>query len=113
MCEILPLSKLTRRRLSDGTSRVTQDARDLSLRGKPLEPTIAQKTPIAVDVEAGKTVYWCSCGLSTNQPFCNGAHKQTSFTPQAYTPEQAGKAYFCACKHTKNAPLCDGSHKAL
>jgi CDGSH iron-sulfur domain-containing protein 3 len=78
-----------------------------------MEPTIAQKAPIAVDVEAGKTVYWCRCGRSTNQPFCNGAHAGTSFTPLAYTPEQSGKAYFCACKHTKNSPLCDGSHKAL
>ncbi len=78
-----------------------------------MEPTIAQKSPIAVELEAGKTVYWCSCGLSAKQPFCDGSHKGSGLSPLAYTPEKSGTAYMCACKHTKNAPLCDGAHKAL
>ena len=77
------------------------------------EPVIAQKSPIAVEVEAGKTYYWCTCGKSDKQPFCNGAHKGSEFAPMAWTAPESKTAYLCACKHTKNAPLCDGSHKAL
>lgn len=77
------------------------------------DPQIAQKTPIKVDVEAGKTYYWCSCGQSKNQPFCDGSHKGSTFAPMAYKAEKDGAAYFCGCKHTGNAPLCDGSHAKL
>ena len=77
------------------------------------EPHIAQKMPYKVDVEAGKTYYWCACGNSKNQPFCDGSHKGSTFTPMAYTPEKDGAAYFCGCKHSGNAPLCDGSHAKL
>ncbi len=77
------------------------------------EPHIAQKSPIALDVEAGKTYYWCTCGKSAKQPLCDGSHKESSFTPLAWTAPESKTAYLCACKHTKNAPLCDGSHKAL
>lgn len=77
------------------------------------DPTIAARAPIGVDVEAGKTYYWCTCGKSAKQPFCDGSHKGSEFAPQAYQPAASGKAWFCACKHTQNAPLCDGSHKAL
>ncbi len=77
------------------------------------KPHIAQKTPIAVEVEAGKDYWWCSCGLSKNQPFCDGSHKTTSFTPMKWTADAAGRKFFCACKQTKTAPFCDGSHKAL
>lgn len=77
------------------------------------EPVVAQKSPIPVEVEAGKTYYWCSCGRSKDQPFCDGSHKGTGFTPLAWTADKSGTVYFCACKHTKNPPLCDGSHKAL
>ncbi|BCX89393.1 CDGSH iron-sulfur domain-containing protein 3 [Methylomarinovum tepidoasis] len=77
------------------------------------EPVVAQKSPIPVEVEAGKTYYWCSCGRSKNQPFCDGSHKGTGFTPLAWTADKSGTVYFCACKHTNNPPLCDGSHKAL
>ncbi len=77
------------------------------------EPHIAQKSPIALDVEAGKTYYWCTCGKSAKQPLCDGSHKESSFTPLAWTAPETKTAYLCACKHTKNAPLCDGSHKAL
>ncbi|RTL47543.1 MAG: CDGSH iron-sulfur domain-containing protein [Rhodocyclaceae bacterium] len=77
------------------------------------EPTIAQKAPIAVDVEAGKSYWWCACGKSAKQPFCDGSHKGSDFVPQEYKAEADGKVYFCACKHSKNKPLCDGSHKSL
>jgi CDGSH iron-sulfur domain-containing protein 3 len=77
------------------------------------EPVVAQKSPIPVDVEAGKTYHWCTCGKSAKQPLCDGAHKGSTFSPQAWTAPETKKVYFCACKHTKNAPLCDGAHKAL
>ena len=77
------------------------------------QPKIAQQSPFVLDVEAGKTYYWCACGESKNQPFCDGSHKGTEFVPLAYTAAQAGKAAFCGCKHTKGQPMCDGSHKAL
>ena len=77
------------------------------------EPVIAQKTPCAVDVEAGKSYYWCSCGKSSKQPFCDGSHKGTSFAPVAYKAEKTGTVWFCGCKHSKKGALCDGSHKAL
>lgn len=77
------------------------------------QPTIAQKAPYAVDVEAGKTYYWCACGQSATQPFCDGSHKSTSFVPTPYKAEKSGKAYFCGCKATGNVPLCDGTHNKL
>ncbi|HIJ62386.1 MAG TPA: CDGSH iron-sulfur domain-containing protein [Rhodospirillaceae bacterium] len=76
-------------------------------------PTIAQKAPVPVELEAGKTYYYCTCGLSDRQPFCNGSHKGTEFAPQAFTADQSKTAYLCACKHSKSQPFCDGSHKSL
>ena len=76
-------------------------------------PNIAQKSPVKVQVEAGKTYHWCTCGNSKNQPMCDGGHKGTEFTPMAYTADVTGEKYFCACKHSKTAPMCDGSHKSL
>jgi CDGSH-type Zn-finger protein len=77
------------------------------------EPKVAQKEPYAVKVEKGKTYYWCSCGRSTNQPFCSGAHKDTSFVPVAFTAEETKEVYLCGCKHTKTPPFCDGTHTKL
>ena len=77
------------------------------------QPHVAQKAPYAIPVESGKTYYWCACGESKNQPFCDGSHKGTEFTPKPFTAEKDGNAYLCGCKATKNAPFCDGSHKAL
>jgi len=77
------------------------------------EPRVAQNAPYAVPVEAGKTYYWCTCGHSSKQPFCDGSHKDKGFAPTAFTAEKDGNAYLCGCKATKNPPFCDGSHKAL
>jgi CDGSH-type Zn-finger protein len=76
-------------------------------------PIVAQTSPYAVDVEAGKAYYWCSCGKSAKQPFCDGSHKGSDFTPVAWKAEKTGTVWFCGCKHSKNGALCDGSHKAL
>lgn len=78
------------------------------------KPVIPQKSPYVVDVEEGKNYYWCSCGKSFTQPFCDGKHKEeTNFKPVSFTPEKSGKVYLCGCKHTKTPPYCDGSHKNL
>jgi CDGSH-type Zn-finger protein len=77
------------------------------------ERHVAQKAPYPVEVEAGKTYYWCACGKSAKQPFCDGSHKSTSITPVAYTTDKTTTAYFCGCKASHKEPLCDGSHKAL
>ncbi|MFZ1773595.1 MAG: CDGSH iron-sulfur domain-containing protein [Rhizobiaceae bacterium] len=74
---------------------------------------IAAKAPIKVDVEAGKSYFWCACGQSKNQPFCDGSHKGSEFSPVKWTAETDGPKWFCACKQTNGQPFCDGSHKAL
>jgi CDGSH-type Zn-finger protein len=78
-----------------------------------IKPRIAAREPVAVQLQAGKTIYWCACGLSKNQPYCDGSHKDTGFEPLAYTPEKSGEAWLCQCKRTGNAPLCDGTHNRL
>lgn len=90
------------------------DAQDL--RSKAF---VAAKSPFAIEVEAGKTYYWCTCGMSKNQPFCDGAHvkfneeQNLKFAPLAWTAEESKTAYFCGCKKTKNPPMCDGTHAEL
>lgn len=76
-------------------------------------PNIAQKGPFPVEVEEGKNYFWCACGKSKNQPFCDGSHKDTGFSPVKYTAEASKKVFFCGCKHSANAPLCDGTHNKL
>lgn len=76
-------------------------------------PTIASKAPIPVEVEAGKSYFWCACGQSKNQPFCDGSHQGTPFTPVKWTADTSKKVFFCACKHTGGQPLCDGTHNRL
>ncbi len=74
------------------------------------EPVRVAEAPFAVDVEAGKSYYWCSCGKSQQQPFCDGSHSGTDFSPVAYQAEESKTVYFCGCKVTGKQPLCDGSH---
>lgn len=77
------------------------------------EPHIARKAPYLVEVEAGKTYHWCACGRSAGQPFCDGSHKGTGFSPKPFKAETSGTVAFCGCKHTRNGVCCDGTHKSL
>jgi CDGSH-type Zn-finger protein len=74
---------------------------------------VAQKAPFKVDVEAGKAYFWCACGRSQNQPFCDGSHKGTGLSPRQFKAEETKAIWLCGCKQTHTQPLCDGSHKAL
>ncbi len=74
-------------------------------------PIVADNKPKAVELTKGETYYFCACGKSANQPFCDGSHAGTEFTPKEFTAENDGEAYLCACKHSANTPFCDGSHK--
>jgi CDGSH-type Zn-finger protein len=76
------------------------------------ESPVASRAPVEVAIESGKTYWWCACGRSKSQPFCDGSHKGTSFAPVKYQATEAGKKWFCVCKQTKNRPLCDGAHHA-
>lgn len=75
------------------------------------DPVRASDTPFGIDVEAGKTYFWCACGRSASQPFCDGSHADTGITPVKYEAEESTSVFFCGCKSTGTAPLCDGSHK--
>ncbi len=74
---------------------------------------IAAKLPIVVEVEAGKTYFWCACGDSKRQPFCDGSHKGTEFEPVKFTAEETERSFLCACKQTNNPPFCDSTHGTL
>ena len=74
------------------------------------DPIIANNAPTPVQLNAGEEYHWCACGRSQNQPFCDGSHVGTEFTPVAFTADADGEAYLCACKRTGNAPFCDGTH---
>ncbi len=77
------------------------------------EPKIADTCPKQVELEQGKKYAFCTCGCSENQPFCDGKHKGTTFTPIVFEAEESKSAFFCQCKHTQNAPYCDGTHSRL
>ncbi|RVU35048.1 CDGSH iron-sulfur domain-containing protein [Hwanghaeella grinnelliae] len=77
------------------------------------EPVIAAKQPFSTDVKEGKSYYWCACGKSGKQPFCDGSHAGTEFSPVKYTAEKDRTVFFCGCKHTARQPLCDGAHAKL
>lgn len=76
------------------------------------EPTIANKKPAVLDLEPG-TYNWCACGLSKNQPFCDGSHRGSEFRPKSFTITEKKKVALCQCKHTTNSPFCDGAHSKL
>ncbi len=77
------------------------------------EPVVAQKAPYKQTMTEGQKFFWCACGQSKNQPFCDGSHKGSSFAPKVATAPKAGDVYLCGCKHSKNPPFCDGSHNKL
>ena len=97
------------------------------------EPVVAQKAPYGVEVESGKTYFWCACGKSSKQPFCDGSHSNGShsngshsdgshsdgsethseFAPMKFEAEESKLLYFGGCKASQNKPFCDGSHKKL
>ena len=76
-------------------------------------PKVSKKGSMRFDVKEGVVYYWCACGLSGNQPFCDGSHKGTTFTPIQYSANEDKTIGFCGCKYSKNKPLCDGSHKFI
>ena len=76
-------------------------------------PIVAKKGPYAVEVTQGKNYYWCACGRSKNQPFCDGSHQGTGLEPMAFTADKTGTVYLCGCKQSDNAPYCDGTHNTL
>ena len=78
-----------------------------------MEPEIGGRQPIAVDVEAGKSYWWCACGRSKNQPFCDGSHKGTGLEPHRFVAESSGTFNLCGCKGTDDRPFCDGTHNIL
>ncbi|MEW5768932.1 MAG: CDGSH iron-sulfur domain-containing protein [Pseudomonadota bacterium] len=77
------------------------------------EPVVAGKDPIEVQLEAGKSYWWCACGRSKTQPWCDGSHAGTDIEPQEFKVESAGSYWLCACKQSANAPFCDGAHELL
>ena len=76
------------------------------------KPEIPQKSPYVISVKAG-TYAWCACGKSTNQPYCDGSHKGSEFSPIIEKIEVDKTVAWCGCKNSGNKPYCDGSHKSL
>ena len=75
------------------------------------KPVIADNKPVKVELTKDQKYFFCACGQSKNQPFCDGSHKGTEFVPKGFVAEKDGDSWLCQCKHTGNAPFCDGSHK--
>ena len=76
------------------------------------KPIIAAKSPTVIELDAG-TYFWCACGRSANQPFCDGSHQGTAFQPVSFTLQENKRVALCNCKQSGNKPFCDGAHRAL
>lgn len=76
------------------------------------EPLCPQDYPYALELEPGE-YWWCACGRSADQPFCDGSHEGTRFTPERFTLTEKTKVWLCGCKRTSDPPFCDGTHKQL
>ena len=76
-------------------------------------PHVAGTAPVGVDLEEGKSYWFCACGHSKAQPFCDGSHSGTGFQSKKFTAEKTGKAWLCQCKRSGNLPYCDGSHSKI
>jgi len=76
-------------------------------------PEIAGRAPLPIDVVAGKSYWWCACGRSKTQPFCDGSHKGTTLSPVPYIAAKTEELWFCGCKATGEKPFCDGTHNTL
>ena len=77
------------------------------------DPILAQKSPFAVEVQEGRSYWWCACGRSSRQPFCDGSHKDTGLAPMEYKATVSRTIYFCGCKRTTKSPLCDSTHNRI
>lgn len=76
------------------------------------KPVIAEKAPKKVNLEPG-TYYWCACGKSKNQPFCDGSHQGSGISPMPFSVDKKKEVWLCQCKHSNNKPYCDGTHNKL
>ena len=72
---------------------------------------MSARKPFPVEVQSGSNYFWCSCGKSNKQPFCDGSHRGSDYSPLKFVAENSEVVYFCGCKETANSPLCDGSHQ--
>ncbi|KAJ3164037.1 hypothetical protein HDU88_005690 [Geranomyces variabilis] len=72
---------------------------------------LTKPSPYAVPLEQGKTYFYCTCGESKNQPFCDGSHKGKGYTPQKFTVDESKTHYLCGCRESANLPFCDGTHR--
>ena len=89
------------------------DSKHLMMENLMTEPVIAARRPQKTPVKEGEDYFWCACGRSAGQPFCDGSHRGTGMKPMKFTAAETGDAFLCLCKHSKNAPFCDGTHKNL